>query len=348
MKRPGIIRVDPALLIPDRVRSGEIQLARYTIHACGMAPDTVGNVIVDRRIALVQPHPESTLYLCPLRENRQPTSAEAWFYSDCIAYEHEVPALVMPTGSEVSAFRHRYLHNGPSKPQECEVLHLGNGPTSTEKLVRRPIPARRLTQAFLMDQLLSILEETREIRHGPLTFVLFRTHRRRRRVHLNYSAIYGSVAKEISLYGAALRQADFLSEYLGYYRVIESATSSNGRHWISGAIGRLHDHRFGRVLIGHEEDLDSPPKNAFGLYRRRAAGRLRQLRRTRSTDEDLARYLYEVNRCGIAHGRDSIVRGEIVPSYFEVGRDAVVLKLLARMAIDEKRELRSGSGMPAK
>lgn len=336
MRKNHTIEVDPGLLIPPRVASGEIDLAQYTICPCGLASDTVGDVIIDRRIALVQPHPESRLYLCPLCPNPQPTSAEAWFYCDCIAYEHEIPAIVDPTEEEVAKFRYRYLHNGPSKPRECQIVKIG-GDGKTETFTQYPIPPEVLTQAFLVNQLLSIFEETREIRHGPLTYVLFRTHRYRRRVHLDYSAWYGSVSKEVSLYSAALRQADFLAEYLGYYRVIESATASNGKRWITDAFERFRSHRFGKVLMGHGEDDHYCPKNILHEYRRRATMRLRELRRTKRTNEDLARYFYNVNRCGIAHGRDAVVRGDIVPSYFDIARDAVILKLLARMAIDDKK-----------
>ena len=334
--RKDTIKIDPELLVSPRVSSGEIDLARYNIRPCGLASDTVGDVVIDRRIALIQPHPESMLYLCPLCPNPQPTSAEAWFYCDCIAYEHEIPAIVYPTEEVLIDFQFRYVHNGPSQPRECQIVHLGEE-DETDTFTRHPIPPQELTQAFLMNQLLTILEETREMRHGPLTFVLFRTHRYRRRVHLDYSCWYRSVAKEVSLYSAALRQADFLAEYLGYYRVVESATGSNGKKWIAHALERLRSHRFGKVLIGHGEDDHYCPRNILGIYKRRASIRLRQLRKDHPSDQDLAWYFYNVNRCGIAHGRNEVIRGDITPSYFDIARDAVVLKLLARMAIEEKK-----------
>lgn len=334
-----LIEIDPKHLVSPRVSSGEIDLARYSIYALGLAADTVGDVIIDRRIALCQVHPDSVLYLCPLCPNPQPTVAEAWFYCDCIAYHHEIPAIVEPTEEELSDFKHTYLHNGPSKPRECSIIEPGVG--VKEKFVVHPLPPEDVTRRFLFDQLLSILEETRELRHGPLTFVLFRTHRYQRRVYLDYSSRYGSVSKEISLYSAALRQADFLAEYLGYYRVIESASGSNGKEWIIDALDRLRRHRFGKILLGHQHDYHYCPINILHEYRKRASTRLRELRRTMRRNEELARYFYNVNRCGIAHGRDAVVKADIVPSYFDIGRDAVIMKMLARMAIEEKRALRS-------
>jgi len=307
-----------------------------SIGYCWRRDYSVGDVIIDRRIALIQPHPESRLYLCPIRPHPQPTTAEAWFYNDCIAYEHEIPAIVDPTEEQLADFKHRYLHNGPSEPQKFNITTLGSD-VKTEKFIRHPIPPETLSQTFLVNQLLLIFEETRELRHGPLTFVLFRTHRYRRRVYLDYSALYGSVSKEISLYSAALRQADFLSEYLGYYRVIESVTVSNGKKWIIDALDRFKTHRFGKILMGHQYDDHYRPKDILREYRKRANARLLELQRT-MRNKDIAKYFFNVNRCGIAHGRDRVLKSDIVPSYFDIARDSVILKLLARMAIDEKRQ----------
>lgn len=333
--RTHTIEIKADSLLPPRVSSGEIELAHYTICPCGLASATVGNVIIDRRIALIQPNPESILYLCPLRPNPHPTNAEAWFYNDCISYEHDLPSIVCQSKEQVADYKHRYLHSGPSKPREYQIINLGKD-VPPKKFVRHPIPPDALPQTFLVDQLLSILEETRELRHGPNTYVFFRTHRYRRRVYLDYSKLYGSVSKEISLYSAALRQADFLFEYLGYYRVIESATGSNGKRWITDALDRINYHRFRKVLMGHQMDDNYCPKNIILEYHKRAKDRLRQLKKAMQTNVDLARYFYNTNRCGIAHGRGQVIKADITPSYFDIALDTVVLKLLSRMAIDEK------------
>lgn len=322
--------------LPARVLSGELRLAKYQICPFGLASDTVGDVIIDRRIALIQPHPQSILYLCPLSPHPQPTQTEAWFYCDCIAYEHDMPAMVLPTAGELSRFKHRYLHSGPTKPRTETIEHLGDG-EADYTFTRRALPPQVVSRTFLLQQLASILEETRELRHGPLTYVLFRTHRRQRRTHLAYSETYGSVAKELHLFSAALRQADFLAEFLGYYRVIESVSQSSGEKWIAAALQRLSAHKWPRIALGHAEDFKAQPRNVIGWYRRRAALRLRELRGRLGGEEKVAQYLYSVNRCGIAHGRRDIVRGEITAEYFDLARDTVILKLLARMAIDEKR-----------
>jgi len=329
-------RIESILRVPERVRSGELRLAKYCIYPLGLASDTVNDVVIDRRIALIQQHPESILYLCPLRQNPHPTAAAAWFYCDCIAYEHDIPAIVYPTPSELSEFRYRYIHNGPTKSRPMQIEHLGKKHW-TETFIKRPMQAKTITRLFLMDQLLSVFDEARQIRHGPLTFVLFRTHRQHRRVYLDYSNWYGKAAKEISLFSTALRQPDFLAEFLGYYRIIESITQSNGKKWITDALDRLPSQKWNSILLGHDEDQYAP-RNLLGAYSRRASIRLRELRKRLGTSDRVAHYLYNVQRCGIAHGRGQIVRGDVSPTYFEVARDTMILKLLARMAIEEKRQ----------
>jgi hypothetical protein len=141
------------------------------------------------------------------------------------------------------------------------------------------------------------------------------------------------VSQEIHLYSVALRQADALGEFLCYYRVIESATRSNGKAWISSALDVLPAHDYGHIGIGHEGVRRA--RNLLSIWRSKALRRLSVLRQRFGSPAGIAGYLYNTNRCGIAHGKD-IVRADITQSYFEVVRDTYLLKLLARLAIDQK------------
>lgn len=328
------IKIDEEFLVPEAVRVGVMKLAKHIVCACGIADGSVGDVTIDQTVALIQPHPESVLYLCPLTPYSHPTYAKAWFYSDCISFEHEVPSVVYPQDSEFNSFRYTFVHSGPTKPQEQTIYHIPDG--STEKFVEPPVQPAQVSKRYFMDQLLMMLDTVRELRYGPLTYVLFRTHDKADEVDLPYTTMYGDVEKEIGLYAAALRQGDFLSEYLGYYRVIESITKSNGKQWIASTLPRIKQHRFGKVLVGHEMDHTGPPKNALAVFRRRALFRYKSLLNRFGDNEGIAQYLYKVNRCGIAHGKDSVIRGYLMPKYFEVGRDSLLLKLLAKMAIQEE------------
>jgi hypothetical protein len=111
------------------------------------------------------------------------------------------------------------------------------------------------------------------------------------------------------------------------------ATQSNGKTWIASSLDALPVHDFGRIAIEHEHVHRR--RNLLSIWRSRALRRLSVLRRRFGSSSGVARYLYNTNRCGIAHGK-GIVRGDITPSYFEVVRDTYVLKLLARLAIDQK------------
>jgi hypothetical protein len=265
----------------------------------------------------------------------QPTYFEALFYADCISYEHDLPSMVYPSKGEVASFLYRYAYSGPTKPQEISILKEETG--TITKMIRKPFDPREVARNSYIDQVIAILELTRELRHGPMTFILFRTYDNEGATDLPYSARYGSLSKELGLYASALKQPDALSEYLFYYRIIESVSQSNGKQWIEDNLGRISTSKFGRVAIAHEMDeYSAKPKNLLSIYRRRALIRYQKLLRRLGTNKAISRYLYEVNRCGIAHGKGSVLKSQLLPSYFEVGKDSTILKMLTRIAIDER------------
>lgn len=318
-------------ILPSRVQSGEIRLAKYMLTPFGLVSDSVGDVTIDGKIALVQPHPDTELYLCPIGKNPHPELSEVWFYADCIAFDHEIPVIVTPSSSDVRGFGYRYIYNGSNEQQELHQMNLDTGETTI--FYKKRIKPEALTKFYLSQQLIGILSEIREFHHGPLTFIAFRHDGWEARRDIPYTQAYSTASQEIHLYASALRQADPYSEFLSYYRVIESASNSNGVNWIASALSRLREHRFDDIKIGMIDERES--RNLLAIYRRRALIRLRTLLKTHTTYDKIAGYLYGVNRCGIAHGR-KIIRSDITPSYFEMVRDTYVIKLLARMAIDEK------------
>jgi hypothetical protein len=312
-------------------RASGLQLAKYVLCPFGLAWNSVGDIIVDHTIALVQPHTEGNIYLCPLRGKPQPTESVAWNYADCIAYEHDIPVIVLPTRGDFERFGYRYAHSGRSTPEVQYITNLNGG---TARSTLPSLSAKETVKRSYCEKLCSILESVREIRQGPFTFVHFRHESQERTLDLAYTAKYAPVFQEIHLYSVALRQADSLSEFLCYYRVIESATHSNGKDWIASSLGALASHDFGRIGIAHHQ-LARRSRNLLSIWRLRALRRLSVLRQRFGSPTEIARYLYHTNRCGIAHGK-AIVRADITPSYFEIVRDTYVLKLLARLVIDQK------------
>lgn len=313
-------------------RARGFKLAKYELRPFGLASDSVGDIIVDHTIALVQSHTHASIFLCPLTGKPQPKESVAWYYADCIAYEHDIPVIVLSTRGDFERFGYRYAHSGRTTAEVHHVVNMNSGRT-----IRRTLPglsAKRAVKESYCESLCTILESVREIKQGPLTFVYFRHESRDGTLDLAYTARYSTVAQEIHLYSVALRQADSLGEFLCYYRVIESATHSNGKTWIASSLDALPVRDFGHIAIAHE--WVRRPRNLLSIWRSRALRRLSVLRERFGSPTEIAGYLYRTNRCGIAHGKD-IVRADITPSYFEVVRDTYVLKLLARLlAIDQK------------
>src|SRR5207245_1451766 len=69
---------------------------------------------------------------------------------------------------------------------------------------------------------------------------------------LAISDAYGGAETLLRLYGTALRQADPLSEFLNYYRVIEAVAEQdtgerNGKKWVATNLASLDGHEFGRL-----------------------------------------------------------------------------------------------------
>ena len=324
--------------ISPEVASGEIQLAKYWLSPCGLASDTV-YATIDSKIALRQPHPNNEIYLCPIRNMPQPNYEEAWFYNDCIAYEHEIPSIVYPTKKEIQSFKHRYYHVGSLKPQRQTIINLNDqNSNKIETYYTKPRSHQKLVDTFFIDDLLLILDQTRKLRQGPFSFILFKSYNLEKQINLNYTQDYLNVSKELILYSSSLRQADFLSEYLCLYRVIESATNSNGKAWIEDALDRALNYRYAKITIASNAPVFTK-RNLISVFKRRYSSRHKQLKKSFNSNKEIAKYLYNINRCGIAHGKRAIVSPIYGFSYFEIVKDISILKLLARLAIEEKRNV---------
>jgi hypothetical protein len=322
-------------MVEDRIKP-----AKHIICACGLAPNTVCDVTIDGKIALVHSHPEPALYLCPIAPNHHPTYQQACFFSDCIAYEHDIPAIVYPTLSQLSQFRYRFIHYGKTKPQEIQVVSVGKDARDKEEVTTytaQPFGSELTTKTFYIPTLINILEEIRVLRHGPFTSVLFKYGKNDGHIDLPFTSKYGEVAQEIHLYATALKQTDILSEYLSYYRVLESVAGKKHKSWIENSLDKISQHHYEEIPITYTSPITGPckrSKNLVAVYRRRALLRLKNLFTQLDSPSRVGDYLYKVNRCGIAHGQ-KILRSDLTPSYFDVIKDTYIIKLLARIAIDE-------------
>lgn len=298
--------------VPPYVKASRSRIMNaYTIEAVGLACDEVSEVIVDSKVAMEQMHPTSFIALFPLSDDVDISYADARFYADCFAYEHEIPCIAVPNTSD-------FRKSGIAFTVERE--------------------GKRKTRESYFESLCMAFECINGNRLGPLSWVRCRynTSVKCKPIKVNYTHRYLRVAEAVHLYSLALRQIDPYSEYLCYYRVIENATNSNGRNWLELNLPRLPSASFGRLQIGSDGCLHRRlvrRSNLFTLLKHRAVKRLGELQKTKSYAE-IADLLYGTNRCGIAHGR-SIRHVDFDSDFCEVSLDCFIIKLMARLVIDD-------------
>lgn len=281
---------------------------KYFIEMVGLASTSVGRVTVDSKYALIQVDPTYSIAIAASLGEDHPTFETVAFYTNCLAYEHDLPTFVLPA-------RRKAL-----------VQPIEKGP-------------RKYINDSYYESLGMACEALNSIRLGPLGYVCFRWPGFGQDIDLAYTNQYSSVATELSLYSTAIRQLDPLSEFLCYYRVIESTSGKDHKAWISNNLLRLNNYDFGFLEFG----TDAPVKerrrttNLFSVYRRRALARLKALHR-RSIN--VPGYFYGENRCGIAHGERDVKEYDFKYNIEEISRDNYILKLLSRIAIEDARSSR--------
>jgi len=298
---------------PPYVQASKRSIANaYILEAVGLASDQVWGVTIDDKVALEQIHPTYSLALLPLTDDIVLSFEDALFYADCFAYEHEIPVIPHP---RKDTWQIEFLVSRQGKKE------------SRDTFIR---------------EMCTVLECVHWLRLGPLGYVEFRHDGRRHgfsskgpRIRLRYTQRYGPARREIHLYSMALRQIDPLSDYLCFYRVIESASASNGRKWLERNLVRLAKSKFGMLPAGDDFAVRKRRINLFTVLRRRAVSRLEQLLNRFGTCAEVAEKLYRTNRCGIAHG-ESIRRSDFSTDFTDVYMDCFVVRLMARLAIKDK------------
>lgn len=284
---------------------------RYFVEMVGLASTSVGCVTVDNKYALIQVPPTSAIAIAPPLGEDHPTFETVVFYANCLAYEHDLPVFIRP---------------------------------ARRKALVQPVekgPSRYINDSYY-DSLDMAFEAVNSIRLGPLGLVHFRWPGFEKDIDVAYTDRYSSVAKELSLYSTAIRQLDPLSEFLCYYRVIESTSGTNGKAWISNNLSRLPNYDFGFLHFRTEAPAKERRRriNLFSVYRRRALARLRDLNRRSINVPD---YFYHENRCGIAHGKSDVKEYDFKYNVEEISRDNYALKLLSRLAMEDARSSKTGN-----
>ncbi len=301
----------------------------FPIVVCGLNAEQADGLVIDDRVVLHNDHPSGILWTLPLVKSPQVTLEDALFWADCLAYLHDSPAFVRPAFEEFERYKYRYVNGGTQQGAVLTLVDEARDSVSYRPI--KPFQPGTLEQTFFIRDYLHCLEMARESRHGPLTFVDFN---QRHGDQLPLRDLYSVAARSIHLYAVGLRQMDHSSEYLCYYRAIESHTGNNGKRWIGESLRDLKSLTEDRIFVHHSEYPGADPVDAIAFYMFRAQERIDELLIKWRDPAGVAKYLYNTNRCGLAHGHH-IVPVNFDSSYFELAADVCVVKLLARLAVEE-------------
>ncbi|MDG4474924.1 methylamine utilization protein MauJ [Thiovibrio frasassiensis] len=261
-------------------------------------------------------HPPSPLFICTI-DGTKPNLNDIVFYNDCLAYLHDVPFIFRSA---------KQSKNSPHKPIK---------PIKKNKYITKDT-------SYYDTNIQNVFDAITDIKfNGNILFLWEESYLKA--VNINLHSKYRSVLKEIQLYSMALKQVDPLTEFLCYYRVIESVSGNNGKTWIRNNLGDSIQFDYGFVEIIESYTLNPPSRrrNLFTAYKTRARRRIAHLNSSLGTTP-IEKYLYNEIRCGVAHGKDNVVTYDYDTNLKEISKDIFIIKLLARYAI-EKKAITSGS-----
>lgn len=263
------------------------------------------------------------------------------FYSDCLAFEHEMPTVAYPNNN----FSNEDIL-WPLKPNKRKDLKELFFNAITDGIQA----GNDVSNGIWLDILFKydVLENKTENFNG---FEI---------VKVDFSNRFSQVEKAIHLYNTALKQADILSKYLCYYRVIENITGNNGKAWIENILTNQDFDYLENILIEYPSFINKRKDffnkiidsqkilpyidlnklflknkiNLIELLKSNALFWFNELLKVMSIS-DIAIRLYNDNRCGIAHG-GSIRQHDLGNDFIDILNDLKLLRYLSRIAIEKK------------
>lgn len=311
---------------------------RVEIECYNLGTECLGAVLIDDSVWLEGHEASNSFYLIPRTPEADISYATASFYADCIGFEHDFSALAIPPV-------YSYLSDS-DVPWPCWF-----------SAFREPTPAADFT-----DKLREGAGVANDLWNGSGTFVAFKydwlDHPTTKVdgydvVAVDWTAQFGGVRTALHLYCAALRQVDPLTAYLCFYRCIENLCGDNGKAWIEEAISSNLDTESVAwcdcspdvIIPEYVKKIVRPDRvsrthhqrewtNLFELVRALAVFRRDALIST-ETPSDIARRLYNLNRCGIAHG-GNIRTHDLAADFREILMDLKLVRFLSRIAIEDK------------
>ncbi|MFF2787519.1 methylamine utilization protein MauJ [Streptomyces sp. NPDC058049] len=289
-----------------------INWERATFGICASGLSVGEGFAADDRWAIVEDPYEHLFMPIPLSTDGQydpngdhASLGQTLFFADCLAFDHDCPTTVLP-----------YRRDTPP-PYEA-IGHWR---------------AREDPSHYYRDSLAAVVEHAHTLRYtGGLTL--------RYAIEgdplTRFEDRFEGRQEALSLYSATLRQVDFLSEYLGLYRVLEWPCKDNGKAFIEDNLDELRDYDFGSLQTFESDfplNKTEDPIDVFETLRERALGRIEALR---TAAIDIPKHLYAL-RNGLAHGKQDLILNDLGPSVDAVAADLPVVKLLARMAVEKGR-----------
>ncbi|MFI5987546.1 methylamine utilization protein MauJ [Streptomyces sp. NPDC051555] len=289
-----------------------INWKRATFGICAAGLNIGEGFTADDRWAIVDDDSEHLFMPIPLSAEGQydpnaehASLAQTLFFADCLAFDHDCPTTVLPYRSNTPP---PYEAIGPLRPWADP----GRSYRDTLAAAVEHAHTLRYTDGVTL----------RYVTEGdPLT---------------RFEDRFEGRQEALSLYTTAIRQVDFLSEYLGLYRVLEWPGKDNGKKFTDANLDELRDYDFGSLRMmdsGFPLDQTEDPIEVFDTLRERALGRIEALR---TANIDIPAHLYAL-RNGLAHGKQDLILNDLGPSVDEVAADLPVVKLLARMAVERGR-----------
>jgi len=243
--------------------------------------------------------------------NSSPTFEELIFYTDWISYVHDVPGFFYQ----------------PAQKQNKSIIN------PIIRIQKYQDFSEEYCYNIALEQIYSAIVNIKI--NATVCFKWNKAYSKT--IEIPLTSIFDKVAGEINLYSMALKQLDPLTEFLCYYRIIERISGNNGKQWIRSNLSRLKRFNFGflEVFDSIRYERQVRRKNLFSFYRRRAINRISKLRKILPQHISIEEHLYGETRCAIAHGRD-IIKYDYKNNLKEVSLDVCVVKLLSRIAIEDK------------
>jgi len=176
------------------VRWDDFEFRRHAIHyfhVPGLQYFSTPPTIIDETYALVEADESAPLLaLCPRVWSKHSSIEDAAFFAHCLSYLNDTPVSLWPARGQ-------------------------------RRALQQPIAGRRVKGDAYYQHLGAMMDLVHGARIGALGNFEFLCDANKDPLRLPLTKRYGHVKDAVAMYAFALRQADPISEFLHYYRILE-------------------------------------------------------------------------------------------------------------------------------